>query len=230
MPPSAWIGSTITAQVLSVIAARARRDVAERQEAHRLDQRPEAGAVLRLAGHGERAHGAAVEAVLERDQLGALRARLGDHLIAARELQRGFVGLGAGVAKEDAPLERAALERLGQTHLGLEIIEIRRVHQLARLRGDRVGQAGMTVPEHADGDARGHVEIAAAVGVPERATLAAAHHHGRLAVVVEEQLLPRLHEIVLRRHEALHSSSDLLYARAMWIPVILGLVRNRAGP
>ena len=74
------------------------------------------------------------------------------------------------------------------------------MNQAAGLRGDRVGQPGVAVPEHADRDAGGHVEVAAPLDVAERAALAARHHHRRLAVVVEEQAAAPLDEIVLLRH------------------------------
>ena len=61
---------------------------------------------------------------------------------------------------------------------------------------------GCAVAEHADGDARGHVEVAAAVDVEERAPLAARHDDRRLAVVVDEQAAARRDEIVLLRHRA----------------------------
>ena len=54
---------------------------------------------VRLAGEGERAHRAAVERVGEREDARA-RAR---PRVEARELERGLVGLGAGVAEVDAP-------------------------------------------------------------------------------------------------------------------------------
>ena len=72
MPPSAWIGSTMTAAVRSVIAARAAATSPNGMKRTGRDQRPEALAVLRLAGDAERAQRAAVEAVLERDELDAL--------------------------------------------------------------------------------------------------------------------------------------------------------------
>src|SRR4029077_15637104 len=79
--------------------------VAERNEANRRHERPEAVAALRLAGDAERAERAAVEAVLERDDLGPLGLGARDDLIAARQLQRRLVRLGAGVAEERTPVE-----------------------------------------------------------------------------------------------------------------------------
>src|SRR4030095_5291173 len=66
--------------------------VTEREEAHGTDERAEPGAVLLLPRDGERAHGAAVEPVLERDELDTLGLAARDRLPAARELERRLVG------------------------------------------------------------------------------------------------------------------------------------------
>ena len=65
------------------------------------------------------------------------------------------------------------------------------MEQAAGLRGDGLGQPGVRVAEDAHGDARGHVEVAAAVDVPQLAALAAREHDRRLAVVVDEQAAAR---------------------------------------
>ena len=152
-----------------------------------------------------------------------------DDLIAARQLQRRLVGLGARVAEERAALERAPGQRLGELQLRLDVVEVRDVQQAAGLRGDGVREAGVAVAQHAHRDARGHVEVAAPLDVEQRAPLAARHHDRRLAVVVGEQAAARCDEIVLLRHGAtLPSAGSRLSVRAA--PHELGHAAHPAGP
>ncbi len=76
------------------------------------------------------------------------------------------------------------------------------MQQAAGLGGDRVREAGVPVPQHADRDAGGHVEVATTFDIEECAALATREHDRRLAVVVGEQAAARCDEIVLLRHGA----------------------------
>ena len=117
------------AQVRSVTAARAAATSPNGTKRTGADQRSEALAVFRLAGDAERAQRAAVKAVFERDDLDAIGLLRHDGLIAARQLERGLVGLGPRVAEEHAARERAPGQRLGERELRLDVIQVRDVQQ-----------------------------------------------------------------------------------------------------
>ncbi len=79
-------------------------DVVEGDELDAGDQGIEGLAVLGFVGGRDRAHGAAMEAMLEREDLGSDGATLGaeEFGVDAGELERRLPGLGARVAEEDA--------------------------------------------------------------------------------------------------------------------------------
>ena len=138
-------------------------------------QRLERLAVGGLGRQGERAHGATVERALGGDEPGAAGP--------AGELERGLVGLGAGVAEEDArvvgPAEEAD-EALGQGDLRLGGEEVGDVAEGAELGGDGLDEGGVGVAEGVDGDAAEQVDVLLAVGVPHvRALAAGERQHGR---------------------------------------------------
>jgi hypothetical protein len=143
-----------------------------------------------------------VKTVFKGHQLDALGAFLRDDLVAARQLQRGFVGLGAAVAKEHPAAEGPPRQRVGKTDLVLQVVKVRSVNQLARLRGDHVGQARIAVAHHAHRDPRGHIKVTAAGQVPEQTPFATVEHHRRLPIVVHQEALRRLHHFVLHGHGA----------------------------
>ena len=104
MPPSPWMVSMQTPQT-SVGELLAK--VFDIVEAHEVDlghDGCEGHAVHELVGGRDRAYGASVEAVFEREKAGAELAAFGAVLfrVGAGELERGLPGLGAGVAEEDA--------------------------------------------------------------------------------------------------------------------------------
>ena len=110
-------------------------------------QRLEGGAVGLLVGEGERAHGAAVEALLEREDPGPAGA--------AGDLEGGLVGLGAGVREEHARALgrlRQLQQALGELDLGGGGEEVRDVHEGARLLRHRGDHVGVGVAEGVDGD------------------------------------------------------------------------------
>ena len=93
MPFSPWIGSSTTAAICVVDGRREGVGVPVRDEDHVAGQRLERLPVLGVVGDRQRTHGAAVEGALGGDDLGPA-GRPGD-------LERGLVGLGAGVGEED---------------------------------------------------------------------------------------------------------------------------------
>ena len=103
--------------------------------------------------------------------------------VAARELDRALVGLGAGVGEEHATAAaEQRVEPLGDPGLHVVVIEVRHVQQRARLIGDRVGDLGMRVTERRDREAREEVEVALALAVPEHRALTA-HERDRQPAV-----------------------------------------------
>ena len=95
---------------------------------------------------------AAVEGALEGDDAAAL-GLAGDELIAARDLDRAFAGLGAGIAEEHLVGERRRDQPLGEPLLAGDAIEVGGVPELAGLLGQRGDERGMRVAERVDGDA-----------------------------------------------------------------------------
>ena len=93
-------------------------------------------------------------------------------MIAPRRLDRGLARLGAGIAEEHLVGERRGDQPLGQPLLPLDAIEVGGVPELAGLLGERRDEARMRVPEHVDGNARGEVEVAVAVGRDQPGALA----------------------------------------------------------
>ena len=118
----------------------------------------------------------------------------------AGELQRRLVGLGAGVAEEDRLGERGGAEPLGQPDLGLGREEVRGVPEQRGLGLEGGAELGIRVAEAGGRDAAHQVEIAAALGVDQPATLAA-HEADRLrGVVGDEDFLAPVGDLGVGRH------------------------------
>ena len=151
-----------------------RGDVVRLREASARQQRLEPGALRGLAGDGERAGRAAVEAPLERDHAG-LAGRL------ARVLERRLVRLGARVAEERTGTGGFAYRR-SQPRSGWRASRQAKAPARSR-RGSRRARAGRAARARRraapDGGARARrrrsrreVEVAAAVGVGQPDALA----------------------------------------------------------
>ena len=152
-------------------------------EAHR--QRLEGFLEPVLSRGGQRLHGAAVEAALERDDGLTLRALVLDGP-AARRLHRALVGFGAGVGKERLPailLPCQAADLLGDlaTVLGVEVVG--GLQQLAGLLGDGGRHRRVGVTQRAHGNAGEKVEVLCTFVVIEVDALAA-HEELRAAIGV----------------------------------------------
>ena len=108
-----------------------------------------------------------------------MRARRSCPAVQARELERGLVRLGAGVAEVHAaglPGAGEALEARGELELRRRREVVRHVRERRRLLGDRLDEHGVRVPERVHGDAGEEVEVASPVVVPEVRALAADEH------------------------------------------------------
>ncbi len=138
-----------------------RVEVVPRDVAEPLGQRLERLVLGRLARGVQGGQGAAVEGAVGADDLVLpVAAPL------AGELQRGLVGLGAGVGEEDlAAAAQEPVERGRQRAVVLVGEQVRDVHQLAGLPSERVGHLRVGVAERGDGQAPQEVEVAPAVGV-----------------------------------------------------------------
>ena len=169
--------------------------VAVRHEGDVAGQRLERLAVGRLGGERERAHGAAVEAALGGDDVGAAGA--------PGELERGLVGLGAGVGEEHLAGPAGAEQReqlLGELDLRLAGEEVRDVAERLELVGDRLDQRRVGVAERVDGDAAEQVDVLLAVGVPDVGALAADERQLRRAEGVHQRRRRSGPASVLVRH------------------------------
>jgi hypothetical protein len=103
--------------------------------------------------------------------------------VAAGQLQRGLVGLGAGVAEEDlSAATEEAVERAGHVLAGLGAEQVGHVQERPGLLRQRVGHRRMGVAQRRDGQAGEEVEVAPAVGVPQLAPLPTHELHGGRAI------------------------------------------------
>ena len=140
--------------VSSSTAASSAADVAVRHEGDVARQRLERLAVGGLGGERERAHGAAVEGALGGDQPGAAGA--------AGELERGLVGLGAGVAEEHrAPSDQPSRSssRSARATCGSVAKKLETWPSVRSWVGDGLHERGVRVAEGVDGDAAEQVEV-----------------------------------------------------------------------
>ena len=135
-----------------------------RDEARR--QGPEQILAGQPRGRGEGGDRAAVEGVVEDDDLRPVDAA--GVRMAADELDRALVRLGAGVAEEGAPAERGLDQSLGELHRRLGVEEVRRSAQGRRLLGDGGDDRRVAVAGVVDRQAAEQVDVLPAVGVPER--------------------------------------------------------------
>ena len=146
--------------------------------------------VLRLAAGGDREQRAPVEAVERGDHADLPLAELVVR-IAAGELQRRLVGLGARIAEEHALGERVLDQPLRETQRRLAGQPVRHVPQRARLVGDRADHRRVAMAERSHGHAAREVDVHPPVLVPHARAFPAygdergrriALHHQRVEV------------------------------------------------
>lgn len=156
----------------------------------------EVGAVLGLSGEGEGADGAAVEGIVEGDDLEFI-GRDGAAMGLAH-LESAFGGFGARVAEKNTLHAGCFGDLLGEGALVAMEVEVRGVDEESGLFADHFGDAGMGVAEGIDTDAGDEVEIAFAVEIIEIDAFAAVEDQ-RVAAVVLEQILLFEFDDLLRR-------------------------------
>ena len=161
--------------------------------------RAEAFAILRRAGERERAHRAAVERVVERDDLLALPAARVE--VPTRQLEERLVRLRARVAEERAVVAALLAELLREEDVLLVVEIVRDVGELPGLRADRGDPLGMRMTDRAHGDTSREIEPTLAVDIEELAALSTRQHH-RGGLVVRVEILVRGGEKSVRRHDA----------------------------
>ncbi len=138
-PPSPWIGSTMTAAVLSVTASRIAAGLLAVDPLHAGQQRLERRAVVFVRRDRQRPDRPSVKRLFERHDLGP---RLAERMpVAARELEARLDRLGAAVAEERALEARQAREPRGELALQRVEEQVRRVQQRLRLVGDGARRA-----------------------------------------------------------------------------------------
>src|SRR6185503_19487377 len=106
--------------------------------------------------------------------------------VQPRELDRGLVRLGAGVAEEGVLHAREAADLLGGALLLGDAEEVGGVDELARLLAQRAREHRMGMAQAVHRDAGEAIEVLAALGVPQPATLAARERHRQRRIGVHE--------------------------------------------
>ena len=141
-----------------------------------------------LTGGGAGGEGAAVEGVLHRDDDEALGMAviLG---VLAGELDLAFVGLGAGVGKEDLIKAAVLDDELRGLDGGLIVEVVGAVEDGLRTLLQALDDGGMAVAETVDGDAADEIEVLVAVLVEDVDALAALHGDGHTDMVAVEILV-----------------------------------------
>ena len=117
----------------------------------------------------------------------------------AHQLDRGLVGLGAGVAQEGALGEaRGRHQLLRQPQRRLAVEDVAGVPEFAGLFHQRGGQLRGAVAQAAHRDAGGEVDVVAALAVPDGGTGAALEDHPALAVDRQQHLAAQRQQFVGR--------------------------------
>ncbi len=123
----------------------------------------------------------------------------------AHQLDRGLVGLGAGIAEEYALGERRVLDQLlGQPQRGLGVEHVAGVPELVRLRHQRGDEIGVLVAERVHRDAGAEVEVITTLRIPHPGALAVVEHDVARTVHRQPVTLAQADEIGgidrMRRH------------------------------
>ena len=170
-------------------------------------RRAEAFEIFLVAGGRQRGERPAVERAFKGDDAVALGLARGE-LILASHLDRAFDRLGSRVLEEHGVGEAQCAQPLGQLLAFRDPVQVRRVPELLRLRGDRRDHMRMCVAQSIDGDAGGEVEIALALSRDQPGALAP----------LESEVDARIGRQQVRAHDRHLSSSVWTYAQACRAP------------
>src|SRR6266702_4527794 len=225
-----WTNAALTLNCLDTDSANIRRefgaeisDIVEANEADARHYRRKRLAILLLVRGSNRADGAAVETLLDRDEsrTDVLALRTQDAGVCACQLQRSLPGFGTGVA-EEYPVESAHLGQPdSEFRCVLVIVEVRGMQQAFALRKNGGFDRRVCVAERRDPNAAEQVEVVMALLVAQVDTIAL-YKQNRVAFVrVQEQLLLRC----LDRSEF---HVDFIHATMTSVPS-LTLVVHRSG-
>ena len=106
--------------------------------------------------------------------------------VKPRQLDRRFIGLATGIAKEHFVHAGVLRQPVGQALLLPDLIKIGDMDETPCLLGERLDQARMGMPERIDGDARERVEIALAVFVKDQRTLSVGERDRQAGVGIHQ--------------------------------------------
>ena len=148
-----------------------------------LHEGEEVGVVVGLTGGGDGGHGPAVEGVVQGDD-GAAALAVFVKAVLPGQLDHGFVGLCAGVAKEHLVHARAGAEFFRQLGAGLGVVEVGDVTQILNLLGDGADPSRVAVAQGIDPDAAGEVDVLFPGQAVQGRALAMVDVHGEAGVGV----------------------------------------------
>ena len=143
---------------------------------------------LLLTGCLQRGDRAAVEGVVERDDLRSALAVLVIRILA-RELNHALVGLRAGVGKEHLAHAGLGAQLLCDLDHRRGGIQVGYVQQLACLLGQGCGDFRVGIAEAVDADSGGQVDILLALHVPERRALAVIQSNRKPTIGIHDVLI-----------------------------------------
>ena len=106
-----------------------------------------------------------MEAAVEHDDLG--RGDAADVGVLARELDRAFVRLGAGVGEEDLAADTCLRQGLAKPQRRPGVVEVRGASEARRLLGDRRDDPRVAMPGVVHREAGEEVEVLLALVVPQ---------------------------------------------------------------
>src|SRR5258708_3726860 len=168
-------------------------DVVKTHELNVRHYRSEWGAILLLVRGCDRAHRAAVEAVLEREKFRAELLAVGSHTqsVRAGELQRCLPCLSTAVA-EKHPIKAADLRQAErEVRCALMVVEVRCMQQASTLISNCLFDRGMRIAKRRHSDTAQQVEIVMAIFIAQIDALSAHEKIGVPLICLEKQLALR---------------------------------------
>ena len=112
-------------------------------------------------------------------------------------LEETLVGLGSGVAEKHFARGQMADQALGQSALGLLVIQVGDVYQPPGLFHQRLGDFGVGMAQRAHGDTAAQVQVALAGDIPDMAAGAVAQGQVESTVAWHHEALEQLADFLL---------------------------------